>query len=251
MQTFRSVLPVVVAGALAMAVSGCGDGGKAAAPPAENVATSSSSPPAPAPGLGTATDLEPGRVYTTRLFKPVIRLTAPRGQWATEEGDSAHHISFALQATPAGIGQAIVELHRVDQVFDPRRGGRIPGDQVPLRGSFATWLQHHPRLRILRSRPARMLGLTGTAIDVASRSQPPRRPYDCGKAGPPPCVPLMFDGLDYILYTEHCRGRFTVLELPEGGELVVEEFVQAPSARAFPRGLRLLKPIIDGIRPVA
>lgn len=249
MHAFRSFLPVIIAGAFAATGIGCGDGGKTTAPTAKNVAANTTSPPGPAPGLDTSTDLEPGRTYTTHLFKPVISLTVPRGKWATEEGDSAHHISFALQAPPAGIGQAIVELHRVDQVFDPRRGGRIPGDQVPLRGSFATWLRNHPRLRILRSRPARLLGLTGTAIDIAPRSQPPRRPYDCGKNGPPPCVPLMFDGLDYIIYSKICRGRFTVLDLPEGGELVVEEFVQ--SASAFARGLRLLKPIVDGMRRVS
>jgi hypothetical protein len=203
-------------------------------------------PPAPAPGLGTSSDLQPGHTYTTRLFKPAISLKVPRGTWATEQGDSARHISFALQSPPGRIGQAIVELHRVDRVFDPRRGGRIPGDQVPLRGSFATWLRHHPRMRVLRARPATALGLQGTALDVVPRSQPPRRPYDCGKSGSPPCVPLMFDGLDYMLYSDGTRGRFIVLDLPGGGELVVEEFVQ--SLNAFEQGLRLLQPLLDGLQ---
>jgi hypothetical protein len=247
--TSRSLLVIAAAAALASAGAGCGHSGERATSTVSTASAAKVTPPQLAPKLDTSTDLEPGRTYTTRLFKPTISLTAPRGKWATEEGDSAHHISFALQSPPAEIGQAIVELHRVDQVFDPRRGGRIPGDQVPLRGSFATWLRNHPRLRILRSRRARLLGLAGTAFDIAPRSQPTHRPYDCGKNGPPPCVPLMFDGLDYILYSKVCRGRFTVLHLPAGGELVVEEFVQPASA--FARGLRLVQPILQRLRLVS
>ncbi|MCW3063171.1 MAG: hypothetical protein JWN32_343, partial [Solirubrobacterales bacterium] len=207
-------------------------------------AAATAAPAEPAPGLDTATDVQPGHTYTTRLFRPTISLTVPAGHWATEQGDSRAHISFADQKPPHGMAQAIVELHRIDHVFDPRRGGRIPGDEVPLHGSFVSWLRRHPHLRVTRPRPTRLLGLPGVVLDVSTRSSPARLPGDCAKTGRH-CVPLFFDGLDYIDYSDTSRGRFSVLTLPGGGELVVEEFVEG--AGAFKDGLRLLRPVVRGL----
>jgi len=199
----------------------------------------------PGVGLRTASHLTRGETYKTNLFTPGLTVTVPRGEWATEQGDSPRHISFA-SAPSETLAQAIVALHRIDRVFDANRGGRIPGDQVPLRGSFADWLRHHPYLRVTRDQPVTMFGLRGSSLDIVARKASPRGPEQaCGDNGRR-WLPLFYDGLDYVIYGSSSRGRFNVLKLPSGGELVVEEFVQPGSA--FREGLAVLRPMIRAIR---
>jgi hypothetical protein len=88
----------------------------------------------------------------------------------------------------------------------------------------------------------RLLGLRGVQLVVSGRSAPPRIPDDCKKLGPV-CAPLFYDGLDYVGYTPDTRGRFFILRLPDGGELVVEQFV-LPKGK-YRAGLRVLRPLLD------
>jgi hypothetical protein len=48
------------------------------------------------------------------------------------------------------------------------------------------------------------------------------------------------------VYASTSRGRFIVLELPDGGELAVEQYVEP--ARSFARGLALLRPLLTTLR---
>jgi hypothetical protein len=220
---------------LSMGVAaGCGGSGDTNAEPTTTQTT--------AQAFSDYQGLEKGRTYTTTAFKPPIRFTVPRGGWSSEEGDMADDFAVAVHDPPNGVFQAILGVHRVRQVYDPKRGGTIPGDRVRLRGSFADWLRAHPRLRILADRPVKLMGLDGDLIDVTGKSQPPRVPPECGKTGPD-CAPLFYAGLDPVVYARTTRGRFIVLKLPNGGELAVEQFVEP--RRAFARGLRLLRPLLD------
>jgi hypothetical protein len=230
---------------LAAASSGCGSGGTDSGATRRGGVTTHQ---ARRPAFGDYDALTSGKTYTTAVFQPAIRFRLPPGKWGSEAGDSPRHFAIASTAPPKGIGQAIIEAHRVDRVFDPRRGGRIPADEVPLRGGFADWLRHHPRLRTTRPRRVRLLGLGGVQIDVAARNSPPRVPEDCGKVGPH-CVPLLWDGIDNISYSAWNRGRFIVLSRPQGGELVIEEFVE-PETR-FAAGLRLLRPLLQSLQLAA
>jgi hypothetical protein len=231
-------LPIAVL--LSLAAAGCG-GESPGQPPAR--ATTKSTPAGPA--FSDYQDLDAGRTYATRRFMPSIRFTVPRGQWGSEEGDGPADFAIAVKAPQHGVFQAVLAAHRISLVYDPRRGGRIPGDRVPLRGSFADWLRHHPRLRILADRRTRLMGLSGALIDVSGKSQPPRVPEECAKLGPD-CAPLFYAGLDPVAYPRTARGRFIVLGLPGGGELVVEQFVDP--ARSFARGLRMLQPLLSRLR---
>jgi hypothetical protein len=231
----------VAAVLLGVVASGCGAGSVRTA--------ATSAPPAPAkePAFSDYQGLRSGRTYTTTAFRPAIRFTVPSGAWSSEVGDTATDFTVALHDPPGAIAQALLAAHRVRLVYDPRRGGRIPGDRIPLHGSFADWLQRHPRLRVTAPRPARLMGLSGVQMDVSGRSQPPRVPEECSKTGSD-CVPLFYDGLDPATYARDNRGRFIILRLPSGGELVIEQFVE-PAAE-FGHGLRLLRPLLGRLRLV-
>jgi hypothetical protein len=224
-----------VAFAGAAICAGCGGGNHAKAPPRH---TATKAPPA----FGDAIQLQDGRTYTTTRFKPALRITIPKtGVWKSEIGDSPQHLSVAWGKPTLALAQAILAAHRIDKVFDPRRGGKIPGDEVSLKGDFVAWLHRHPHLRTTAPRAVHMLGLSGEMVDIGTRSSPPRLPYACAQNGDR-CVPLFFDGLDYVLYSDTTRGRFIALGLPDGGELVLEEFIQP--ATGFKKGLRVLSPLL-------
>jgi hypothetical protein len=220
---------------LSVVVSGCGRSDERAA------AISTPSASTAAAAFSDYQGLPSGRTYTTTAFRPSIRFTVPSGRWSSEVGDTATDFTVAVHDPPGGIAQALLAAHRVHLVYDPQRGGRIPGDRVPLHGSFADWLQGHRRLRVTAPKPVRLMGLTGVQMDVSGRSQPPRVPEECSKTGSD-CVPLFYDGFDPVNYARSNRGRFIVLRLPSGGELVIEQFVEP--AGDFARGLRLLRPLL-------
>jgi hypothetical protein len=231
---------VAVAGVLLGAVvSGCGGN------QARTTVTSAPTAPAMAPAFSDYQDLQSGRTYTTTAFRPSIRFTLPSGAWSSEVGDTATDVAVAVHDPPGAIATAVLAAHRVRLVYDPQRGGRIPGDRIRLRGSFARWLQHHPRLRVTDPKPVRLMGLSGVQMDVSGRSQPPRVPEECAKTGSD-CVPLFYDGLDPVAYVRNNRGRFIVLKLPSGGELVIEQLVEP--ARQFSNGLRLLRPLLGRLQ---
>jgi hypothetical protein len=231
------IMPVLTVLAFGVG-AGCGDDdGKTATAPATTTTADASPPEA----FSDFQPLETGRTYTTKVFKPAVRFTVPAGSWASDTGDRPAAFAVAAVDPDEPVDQAIIGVHRFTNVFDAKRGGRKPGDTVPLRGSFATWLRTHPHLRTTAPRRAELLGLTGTQIDVTTRSSPPRVPDDCGKVGDR-CVPLFDDGLDHVMYGEETKGRFIVLELPDGGEVVIEE--SGRPKRSFERILRILRPVL-------
>jgi hypothetical protein len=225
---------------LGVLVSGCGGSDQ------QTAATSTPTTSQQAtPAFSDYQGLPSGRTYTTTAFRPSLRFTVPPGRWSSEVGDTATDFTVAVHHPPGGIAQALLAAHRVHLVYDPQRGGRIPGDRIPLRGSFADWLQHHPRLRVTAPKPVTLMGLSGVQMDVSGRSQPPRVPEECSKTGHD-CAPLFYDGFDPVVYARSDRGRFVVLKLPSGGELVIEQFVEP--AADFARGLRLLRPLLGRLQ---
>ncbi len=188
-------------------------------------------------------DLAASKTYTTHYFQPTLTFTTGPGDWYVENRDTSSDLSIGA-ALPRVLG-ATIGWHRVTRVFDPARGGMAPSDQVALKQPFADWLTHHPRLKATAPKPVEVAGLRGVSIDVTSTSQPPRVPHDCGKAGPR-CVPLFHDGQDTLTYARGDRGRFTILTLPGGGELTIEQFASPGSA--FARVLRLTAPTLETLK---
>jgi hypothetical protein len=228
--------------ALTPSIAGCGSGGQPSSSPTSE-ATAQTQAAEPAKAFDDYEKLVSGRTYTTRQLTPAIRLTVPRGTWNTESGDRPDGFAVAA-AQSQNVAQAILAVHRIAKVFDPVRGGRRPGDAVPFKGDFAGWLRRHPHLETTRPGPVNLLGLKGVELDVTGRSSPPRIPEDCGAVGNG-CVVLFHDGFDYAFYSPDLKGRFDVLDLPQGGQLVLERF--ADPAGAFKAALRKLQPVLDGM----
>jgi hypothetical protein len=223
-----------------LAATGCGGGSTAGS----TATTASQTAPPYVLSLDRA-ELEAHKTYTTHRFTPTLRFTLGGGSWMVENRESPTDFSIALEM-PSTLA-ATIGWHRVTRVFDPVKGGVLPRDLVPFHGDFANWLTHHPRLRTSTPERVTIAGLTGVRVDVTSKSQPPRVPRDCGKAGPR-CVPVFYDGQDTLTYARGDRGRLTVLALPEGGQLVMEEFA-SPGAR-FPRLLGATRSTLDSVELV-
>ena len=230
-----------VAVACAAVATGCGgnDSSEPVSAPPPPATTTAAENPLP----GFQTPLEAGTTYTTGQFQPAVRITVPAdGQWMTEVGDTPEHFSIL---TERDFGQAIIALHRITRVYDPSKGGLEPGDTVPLVGGFAEWLAGHPHLQITDTQPVQVLGTGAVQIDFETRGSPPKTPDQfCGHAGDN-CVPLYYDGLDTIAYGDQVKGRFIVVPLEGGRELVIEEFA-APAA-AFDRALTVMQPLLESL----
>lgn len=232
----RKAISFLMLFVFAAAPAGCG-GGDDDAPgrPTTAAVTTAVAPPAP-PLDAERAKLRASKTYTTRFFRPSLTFAAGPGTWSVEHRDTSSDVSIVADLPRVAV--ASIGWHRVTRVFDPVRGGVAPSDQVALEGSFVTWLRRHPHLRVTRPVPVTVAGLDGVRVDVRSRSQPPRVPSDCGKAGPR-CVPVFYDGQDVLTYARGDRGRFTVLKLPDGGELVVEQF--ASPGTALPKVLAITR----------
>jgi hypothetical protein len=231
-------LVTLAAAAAVLSLAGCGDTEeRATTTPA---ARRAASPPSPL-SIDRA-ELVAHTTYATDRFRPALRFSVGPGSWMVENRESSTDFSIAIDM-PRTLG-ATIGWHRVTRVYDPVEGGEIPADLVPLDGDFVGWLTHHPRLRTSRPVHVTVAGLAATQVDVASTSEPARVPHDCDKAGPR-CVPLFYDGQDTLTYARGDKGRFIVLDLPAGGQLVIEEFA-SPGTR-FQRVLTALAPTLDSL----
>ena len=174
-------------------------------------------------------DLDVGRTYTTRQFKPNITLTLPEGEWIAAGADSPDHVE--IEPTPEDpVDSSALAFHHMTRVFDPETGGVTPGDAVPGPDDFATWLTDHPHLKTTKPKPVEALGLKGVSIDVRVKSSQPRRYKDCGKVEGD-CVVMFIGKVEPIVYGSKSFGRFYVLEQPDGRQLVVEQYIEPASAR--------------------
>jgi hypothetical protein len=210
-----------------LALAGCGsdDPEPAAKAPAQTTPKPLSGTPFPTSVGGT---LHAGTTYTTEQFTPHLKITPAPGKWVAEIGELPTDLSVAKR----GIrGQAILAFHDVSRVFDPVKGGRTLSDMVPAPDDFAAWLEQHPHLKTSKPVRVKRMGLEGVRIDARAVSHPKRVPDECGRHADR-CVPLFYDGTDMIFYTYgtvESRVRFYVLELPQGKQLVVEEYYENPS----------------------
>ena len=208
--------------AVVLLLAGCG--GDDAEPAAEEPAKPSVTP---FPTIDLA-ELVPGRQYTTQRFEPNLTLTVPEGKWLAFGSDSPDHVELEPETTPP-VAEAALAFHHMTKVFPPDRGGVQPGDAVDGPDDFAAWLTSHPHLRATEPKPVEALGLKGVAIDVRVKSSQPRRYKDCGKVEGD-CVVMFIGKIEPIVYGSKSFGRFYVLEQPDGGQLVVEQYVEPASA---------------------
>lgn len=229
----RALIPMLAV----LAIAGCGggeDAPKKAAAPKPSIT--------PFPTVDFA-DVKPGVEYTTQAFEPAIRITIPEGEWKAESADKPDHIEIVVDADPpvqtAGIG-----FHHMTKVFPPEKGGVIPGDAVDGPDDFAAWLTSHPHLNASEPEPVEALGLKGVSVDVTVRSSQPRKYKDCGKVEGPHCVVMYVGGIEPLVYGSQTSARFLVLEQPDGGELVVEQF--AEPRRAFKKVSGILDEAVAG-----
>ncbi len=187
--------------------------------------------PFPSIDLG---DLNGGASYASRKFKPALTLTIPReGEWHATGADNPDHVELEPEPVPP-VSSSGISFHHMTRVFPPKRGGVIPGDAVAGPSDFAAWLTSHPHLRATKPKPVEALGLKGVSIDVRVKSSQPRKYKDCGKVEGE-CVVMFIGSVEPIVYGSKVRGRFYVLQQPDGEQLVVEEFAEPASAFARAR----------------
>ena len=179
--------------------------------------------------------VESGVTYTTTRFRPHLAMTVTPGVWIAETGDRPDHVSIARDIAR---GQALLAFHHMTRVFDPRRGGKTPGDQIAGPSDFSAWLLAHPHLRATRPnlhRAARHARRDDRGHDHVVGEHTPDA---CAKFAAPACIALFHDGFDYAVYPTDSRTRFYVLGKP-GAQLVVEEWVE-PKAQ-FAHQIRVLE----------
>src|SRR3954463_8882071 len=92
--------PALAAVAMCVAAAGCGGGADSGAP-ATSTGTAAK-PVAAKPAFDQFPPCAPGRTYTTTVFKPAIRFTAPRGPWSSEEGGPPGNSAIAPKRPPSG-----------------------------------------------------------------------------------------------------------------------------------------------------
>jgi hypothetical protein len=176
-------------------------------------------------------DLANGATYSSRRFKPNVSMTIPaQGEWHAAGADNPDHVELEAEPVPP-ISSSGISFHHVTRVFPPETGGVQPGDAVAGPADFAQWLTSHPHLRTTKPKPVAALGLKGVVIDVRVKSSQPRKYKDCGKVEGE-CVVMFIGSVEPIVYGSKVRGRFYVLQLPDGKQLVVEQFVEPASAFA-------------------
>lgn len=232
----RRLLALTLAATAALVPVGCGSKSEPGRAGETKPAAASLTP---FPSIDRA-DLVASTTYTTRLFKPSITLTLPAGAWLATGADSADHIEIEPRAVTDPVDSATLAFHHMTRVFDPKRGGVLPGDAVPGPSDFAAWLTHHPHLRTTKPRPVQALGLKGVSIDVRVKSAQPRQYKDCGKVEGD-CVVMYISKIEPIVYGSRSFGRFYVLQQPDGKQLVVEQAVEPASA------FKAQKPEFDAI----
>lgn len=205
---------VVLVILLGVVPAGCGGGSDAAPKPAAKVT--------PVPTT-FGVELKPGVAYTATRFKPKLRLVMPAGGWQVFSADKPGNLDLEPE-TEQPVQDSGISFYHHPKVFDARLGGQIPGDAKELKGDFAEWLGEHPHLKTTAPEPVEALGLSGVAIDVRVTSPQKRQYRDCGKVEGD-CVVMLLGGIEPVVYGSQSFGRFLVLDLGGGDQLIVEEWV--------------------------
>jgi hypothetical protein len=217
-------------------LAGCGDES-----PKKTAATKPALTPLPSIDR---TELKPGVAYTTRAFTPNITFTLPDGVWLAASADKPDHVE--IEPEPADpVDDSGIGFHHITGVFPAAEGGTIPGDAEPPPKDFAAWLTSHPHLKATAPKPVEALGLKGVSVDIRVKSPQPKQYKDCGKVEGD-CVVLMNGGIEPLVYGANIKGRYLILEQPDGGQLVIEEFVEPASA--FEGQVPLFEKIIAGAK---
>lgn len=216
---------VLVFSVLVLALGACGsdDDGPRSAPERSTPAAAVT----PFPSVDGA-DLIAGTTYTTRKFQPALTITPSSGEWKAFGADDVDHVELEPR-TDGPVDLATLAFHHMTKVFDPSKGGTMPGDAVEGPNDFARWLTEHPHLKTTKPKPVEALGLEGVSIDVRVKSAMRNVPEDCGKVQGK-CVVLFMGKIEPVIYGETAKARFYVLEQRDGRELVVEQFVEPASA---------------------
>ena len=190
------IVPVVLAGAMALGVTGCGGGDQPApARPIQQEAATTTS------GVGGATaaepvspgPLEPGS-YRTVDFRPTLSFRVGKG-WGLL-GDAENGIALAPRFDPATGPEKQLTFTAVRWVFDEplltdkERNANREAHIRPAPRDVEAWLRTNPYLKIGPSRPARLGGVRGVRFDVSVKE--PSGPTNCPQFGEPEhCVYLL------------------------------------------------------------
>lgn len=166
--------------------------------------------------------LDAGGHYETTIFEPRIALTLPDGDWETAAPQTAD--SFGIRHYLSPGHDAILAVVKIDQVFDPQRGGSSPADALPAPEDFTQFLVDHPRLKTSTPESATAIGLPGQRVDAEVISTPPRTPTStCGQKA---CLPLYLDNGEPVVYGKGDQLRYYILDGPDG-QLIAELYVSA------------------------
>lgn len=189
----------LVAGFLAVLVSACGG---------------SSATPTPS---GPVDSPLPAGTHTSTVFQPTVTFTVPDG-WALAT-DSAGY----LELRPAG--QEIVGIHLFRGVAAASQDASCPTAAQAGVGTSSSelvaWMRGLPGLVVSSPALVAVGGLRGVSVDIAIAAG---WTQSCSFANGLPTVPLLVEtgvGLRWVLAGGE-RLRLYVLDLPDGGSLIVD-----------------------------
>lgn len=221
-----------------LVLAGCGGDGSGG----ERAGTATSeagSKATPLPAVALA-ELEAGKHYVSRKFTPKITLTIPTAGWVISS-DVPDHVEIE-PPTEQPVEDAGIGFHHMTKVFDPVKGGEIPGDAVAGPDDFAAWLVDHPHLTTTKPKPVEALGLRGVSIDARVKSGQSKVYRDCGKVDPEVCVVMFIGAIEPVVWGRSSKTRFLVLDQPDGRQLVVELWVDP--AKQFAGEAKLLQRVV-------
>lgn len=212
---------------VALALTGCGEGGGGDAVTATGQ-TAETQAPAGVREL-RAGELEPGR-YTAAAFAVPFSFEVEEG-WRAYEYEAE---AVTLGRERDGVPEGAIPFRVVDEVYDPRTS-----DAVPAPRNLARWLRRHPGLVVHGARPSHFGGLPGRVLQLQAAPTARREP-GCDV----PCVllaPAPPDGEAPALVVERRIVELFAAPLDDGRTLTVH--VVAPASTFRPEAARLLQSV--------
>ncbi len=168
------------------------------------------------PGAPSESPLPAGS-YTSTVFQPAVTFTVPGG-WVL-----ATDLAGYLQLRPAG--QDLLGIYLFRGVSAASQDASCPTDPQPGIGAssieLVAWIRSLDGLTVSSPAMVTVGGLRGSSIDIGIVSG---WTHSCPFANGVPTVPLLVDqgtGLRWVIAGGE-RLRLYVLDLPDGGTLIVD-----------------------------
>ena len=115
--------------------------------------------------------LFPGERYRTRNFAPALSFVGTDDNWLAQETESSNVLALSrvVRGRPARGGRwPTLVFQRIDEVYDPGVRGREAA-RTPAPADFHAWFAQHPDLRVSRTQPVTVAGVSGVSFGMQVR----------------------------------------------------------------------------------